>query len=242
MLAEPLNDLECLEQATSLAAAAVARPELHELAARLGSVAEAVTYIRRLPQRDDRPNDPTPGPRVACDTPQRSRVPAADPNCWERAILYLALAELLDPDRIRQLVTIELPSGERHTFPIEDGVPVWLDPIVRPNTLAAGLHRARNASGETGTALVPIDALSWAVHLAGDVVRDAPALAARHARAVHDVKRISHGLAPKEPAALSWALNVAVPEALAFGVGSHPALLAAAGLLDAIAGSTRPNK
>ena len=47
----------------------------------------------------------------------------------ERAALYLGVAELIDPVPMRQLATLDFDWG-RHTFPIEYGAPVILDPSV----------------------------------------------------------------------------------------------------------------
>ena len=47
----------------------------------------------------------------------------------ERAALYLGVAELIDPRPVRQLATLDLEWG-RHTFPIESGAPIVLDPRV----------------------------------------------------------------------------------------------------------------
>src|SRR5689334_19303900 len=107
-----------------------------------------VTWIRTLPQRDDE-GSPCDGPKVeACRPAQRLRVPAEDPNCVERAALYVGAAELIDPGPVRRLATVDTPSG-LHTFPTEDGLPVVLDPDVSRNSLRAGLFRAgrgRNAA------------------------------------------------------------------------------------------------
>jgi hypothetical protein len=239
MIAYPLNDEDCLYQVTAHAIAAMERPDVRELAARLGTTASADAYLRRLPQREDGPEDTTCGPRVPCDVPQRVRVMASDPNCVERSLLRLALGELIDPRPIRQLMTIEVAPGVRHTLPVEDGEPVWLDPLVAsPRTLSVGLHLVRNARGERSVPLTPVDALSWAVSLAGDLASSSVTWAKRHERAIHDVTRIASGLLPIEPAALTWALKLAVPEALAFGPDGASALMAAAGLLDNIAGTS----
>ena len=88
-----------------------------------------------LPQRNDE-GDPDDGPRVPCDVSQRLRLPAEDPNCVERSALYMAAAEIIDPGPLRRLATIDTPIG-RHTFPVENDVPVRLDPRVPRNALDA---------------------------------------------------------------------------------------------------------
>ena len=76
------------------------------------------------------------------------------------------------------------------------------------NAMRAGLHLARNASGLLGAVLAPVDALGWAVNLAGDAAKQSVTWLARHQRAVADVARIAGGLLPIEPAALTWALKI----------------------------------
>jgi len=234
VIAEPLNDEPCLWRVTERAVAALQRPDMHELAARLGTLDAADRYIRLLPQREDGADDATPGPRVQCDVPQRVRPMAEDPNCVERGLMRMALGELIDPRPVRQLMTIELDSGLRHTMLVEDGEPVWLDPLVPRNALYAGLHLFRNASGLLGLALPAVDALNWAVNLAKDGVKEGTKWVARHQDAVKDVARIAGGLLPLNPSALTWALSLAVPEAIAFGPDGISALMSAAKLLDSI--------
>jgi hypothetical protein len=237
MLIEPLNDGDCLGLALAQVPAAMARTDVRELAARLGSVAEVVRYLRRLPQLDDT-GGPGEGPRIACDVPQRVRVPAPDPNCLERSLFFLALAELLDPPPWRTLTTIDVTSArgrERHTFPVENDTPVCLDPVVPRAALTAGLSLIRNARGERGALFTPIGSLQWVVGLVGDVAQRAGGMvAARHHRALRDVQRIAQGLAPLEPAAIAWALDVAFPAALTFGPAGSAALVAAAEVLDGL--------
>lgn len=93
MIAEPANDRECLYQLSQVAVAGLSRPDLRRLAARFATVAELVRWIRTLPQRDD-DGAPEDGPKVACDVPQRARVAPGNPNCVERSILFLILAEM----------------------------------------------------------------------------------------------------------------------------------------------------
>src|SRR5204863_6994110 len=67
-------------------------------------------------------------------------LPSEQPNCVERAALYLALAEMIDGEPVRRLATVNTPNG-LHTFPTEDGAPVILDPGQSRNALRAGLFR-----------------------------------------------------------------------------------------------------
>jgi hypothetical protein len=130
------NDLTCLGKITEIVADLVSRPApwLPELASRFQSTEELAAWIRSLPQRDDE-GLPSDGPRViACEPWQRLRIPADDPNCVERAALYIAVAELIDPWPVRRLATLDFDWG-RHTFPIEEGEPIVLNPRVSEEEL-----------------------------------------------------------------------------------------------------------
>ncbi|MBL8624433.1 MAG: hypothetical protein JNK64_24205 [Myxococcales bacterium] len=168
MIATPENDHACLDAITDEIAG-----RLRERDPAIVAIAEAhpttdalAQWLRSLPQRDD---DGTPhdGPKVdACDPPQRLRLPAADPNCVERAATYLAAAELIDPAPVRALATTNTPGG-LHTYPVEDGRPVVLDPQISRNALAARRfhdHRARN--GNAPVELTPRELIAWLADLA----------------------------------------------------------------------------
>jgi hypothetical protein len=130
------NDLTCLGKITEIIAERVMRRPawLVELAARFGSTEELAAWIRSLPQRDDEGAEGD-GPKVAaCEPWQRLRIPAEDPNCVERSALYVAVAELLDPWPVRRLATLDFDWG-RHTFPIEEGEPIVLNPRVTEEDL-----------------------------------------------------------------------------------------------------------
>jgi hypothetical protein len=134
------NDLTCLGWITEIVASMVDPPDpvLVELAAKYQTTEALAAWIRSLPQRND---EGTPGdnPRVAeCRPPQRLRIPAEDPNCVERAALYLAVAELIDPYPVRRLATIDYSWG-RHTFPVEEGAPIVLDPRATYEELAQAI-------------------------------------------------------------------------------------------------------
>ena len=178
MIGPPLNDRECLERLTLYAVHGQMRPDLRQLAGRFGTVDELAAWIRSLPQRDDY-GDPADGPRIVCDVAQRVRLVADDPNCVERSLLYMAVAEQLDSRPTRQLATIETPNG-RHTFPIEDGEPVLLEPKLTRNALRAGVWLIRNAGAAVTVdtlALDPAALLGWVIDLAEDVAES------RHGRA-----------------------------------------------------------
>ena len=123
------NDLTCLGAITEIVArkAAEADPEIDQLAAQFASTQELEAHIRSLPQRDDE-GIPDDGPKVeACVPWQRLRFFPENPNCVERTAYYMILAERIDPRPVRRMATLDFPWG-RHTFPIEEGAPIVLDP------------------------------------------------------------------------------------------------------------------
>lgn len=169
MIAAPHNDRTCLDAITEhLAARVRARdPEIARVAEAHADTRALADWIRSLPQRDD-DGLPDDGPKVdACEPAQRLRVPARDPNCVERAALYLAAAELIDDGPVRQLATARTPGG-LHTFPIEDGEPVVLDPDVSRNALAGGLFRSQALRNSETLALAPEDLIDWLADLAAE--------------------------------------------------------------------------
>jgi len=138
----PFNDLRCLGSITEVVAELVENGDtvIAEIAAKHATTESLATWIRSLPQRDDdgRPGD---GPKVgACAPPQRLRLPAPDPNCVERAALYLVLGELIAPEVGRRLATVDTDAG-LHTLPVERDAPVVLDPRVTRNGARAGVDR-----------------------------------------------------------------------------------------------------
>src|SRR5690349_20944445 len=130
-----------------------------ELAAKHPTTEALAAWIRSLPQRDD-DGIPSDGPKVeACEPMQRLRIPAPDPNCVERAALYLGVSELIDPWPVRQLATLDLDWG-RHTFPIEAGAPIVLDPRVTSEALRRGLAQRNQvppAGASVPSASVAVD-------------------------------------------------------------------------------------
>ena len=134
------NDTTCLTAASEQAAELVERRDslLVEYARQFRTSREAYEHIRSLPQRDDE-GAPDDGPKLeACEPVQRLRVPAPDPNCFERAVLGMILGELLDPHPVRQLATLEFPWG-RHTILLQNGYPIVLDPKVSLADLEKGM-------------------------------------------------------------------------------------------------------
>lgn len=134
------NDTECLSAASMQAAELVDQrdPLLVEYAQQFHTKEEAWAHIRSLPQRDDE-GIPEDGPKLeACEPVQRLRIPAPDPNCFERAVLGMIIGEFLDPGPVRQLATLEFPWG-RHTILLENGLPIVLDPKVPLEELERGV-------------------------------------------------------------------------------------------------------
>ena len=217
MIGLPLNDHDCLGQINDVIAELVRQrdAQIVELAARYPSPAALAAWIRSLPQRDDT-GDPADGPKVdGCVPPQRLRIPAPDPNCVERAALYAAVAELLDPRSVRQLATIDTPIG-RHTFLVESGAPVVLDPAVPRNALEAGLFRMeRNA-----IVMTPEQQIDWIAGIAEDgAARFRNGV--RRVRNARDAMRavlLGRPIAPRQVPDVAFTLTVAEREARLFGV------------------------
>jgi len=164
VIVEPYNDRLCLGAITAHARERVESAEVQAIARRFSTTAQLAAWIRSLPHRSD-DGDPGDGPKVACDVPQRLRVPTADPNCVERSALYVAAAEVIDPAGLRALATIDTDQG-RHTFPIENGRPVVLDPTKPRNALIAGLDLIHEAATGRARSLTLSDALAWAFAIA----------------------------------------------------------------------------
>jgi hypothetical protein len=214
----PFNDRMCLGTVTELVADLVATDDvlLAEIAARHPTTESLATWIRCLPQRDDL-GDKGDGPKVdACEPPQRLRIPAPDPNCLERAALYVGAAELIDPAPLRQLATLDTEIG-LHTFPVENGAPVILDPRVPRNGLAMGLALERPGP----VAIEPREAIEWTVQLAeagAAPLRNGPSRVRRGRNAMRVL--VDEGVAPADEAdvdAIAWVLTLAERVARKYG-------------------------
>jgi hypothetical protein len=214
----PFNDHTCLGSITEVIAELVANRDevLIELAETHKTTNDLVAWIRGLPQRDDEgaKND---GPKVdACAPPQRLRIPADDPNCVERAALYIGVAELLDPKPVRQLATLDTPVG-LHTFPVENGAPVILDPRVQRNCADIGLALAKDGPIAVDTRA----AIEWTAQLAeaGAAPHRNGRSRVRKARnAIMDL--VDRGVAPADDAtaeSMGWLLAIAEQVARRYG-------------------------
>lgn len=218
MIGLPFNDLRCLGSITEVVAELVTNRDevIAELAEKYPTTDALAGYIRTLPQRDDL-GDEHDGPKVDdCRPPQRLRLPAPDPNCVERAALYIAVAELIDPQPVRQLATLDTPIG-LHTFPVENGAPVILDPRVPRNCLDCGVMFLT----ESPVAIAPRDAVEWTAQLAeagATHFRNGPSLV-RRARDVM-MRLVDDGVAPAnewEIDAVAWLLALAEGVARKYG-------------------------
>jgi len=159
----PFNDLACLGSITEVVAELVTNQDtvIAEIAAKHSTTEGLAAWIRSLPQRDD-DGEKGDGPKVdECKPPQRLRLPAEDPNCVERAALYLAVGEMIDPRPNRQLATLDTPIG-LHTFPVENGVPIILDPRVPQSCLECGVAAAQDGP----VTIEARDAIEWTAQLA----------------------------------------------------------------------------
>nr|MBA3462818.1 hypothetical protein [Deltaproteobacteria bacterium] len=215
MIAEPVNDRKCLSKITEIMRALVAdrAPELVELASRFPTTADVDAWIRSMPQRDD-VGDPSDGPKVlACSPPQRLRIAAPDMNCVERSATRIVLAELIDPGPTRALVTIDVPEG-RHTFPIEDGEPVVLDPLHTRNALVGALFKLDRGP----VAITPSEAADWIATLAQEPAqKQGDAHKVRNARSA--MRRVFAGkpISDRSVDDVAYTVAVADGEAKKFG-------------------------
>lgn len=215
MILEPLNDRSCLGAVTEFMRRMLAErgPELAALAAQFSTTGELAHWIRRKPQIDDN-GDPDEGPKLhACRPPQRLRVFWEAPNCFERTIEYVLLAELIDAAPKRAMATVNTRFG-RHTLPIENNQAVVLDPVMTRNELEGALfqldrrplHVTRN------------EAIDWMATIAeepaaarGDVHR------VRNARAAMRAVMTGQEITPQAIADIAYTVDEADREATQFG-------------------------
>jgi hypothetical protein len=220
MIGSPHNDQECLGYVMNVVEQMVLDrdPTLVELAHQLGTIEAVVAFIRALPQRNDE-SDILDGPRVArCAPPQRLRIPAPDPNCFERSALYLGLAELIDPRPLRQLATSQTPQGP-HTVPMEDGVVVNLNPEMSNNAIDSGLSDGlRNARPMTLT-----DSVEWSAAIAEEPAAHWPGGERRVRNARETLRGLQAGVPLTEQtiADVAFTLALAAREATRWGAAGR---------------------
>ena len=218
MIGLPFNDLRCLGSITEVVSELVTTGDvvIAEIAAKHNTTEGLADWIRSLPQRDD-DGERGDGPKVEeCKPPQRLRIPAPDPNCVERAALYLGVAELIDPKPLRQLATLDTPIG-LHTFPVENGAPVILDPRVPRNCLDCGVAACKTEP----VTIEARDAIEWTAQLAeagAANLRNGPSRVRRARNAM--MRMVDEGTAPASPEvveAIGWLLAMAEKVARRYG-------------------------
>ncbi len=218
MIGLPFNDLRCLGSITEVVAELVANrdPLIVEIANQHATTEGLADWIRSLPQRDD-DGEKGDGPKVEeCSPAQRLRIPAGDPNCVERGALFLAAAEVIDPRPVRQLATLELESG-LHTFPLENGAPVILDPQLPRNCADAAMA----ASARQPVAVEARDAIEWTTRMAetgAANLRNGPSRVRKARNAM--MRLVDEGVAPVDATeidAMGWLLALAERVARQYG-------------------------
>jgi len=222
MIAAPLNDHACLVQITDLVRDHVQKrdPAFVELAAQVGTTDSLALHLQALPQRDDQ-GDPADGPRAdACAPSQRVRLSPIppDPNCVERAAIYTGVAELIDPEPVRQLKTTMTSAG-LHTYPVENRWAVRLDPAIPRNALNADLFQAL----PLGSPFSPREAIEWLISIAEEsAARDVGGL--ERLRAAHRaIYALLDGVTPTDRAIddVAYACSLAIREAHYFGAAGR---------------------
>ena len=185
MIVAPVNDQVCLGSIIEVVRDLVQNHDhtTREIASRFSTTGELAAWIRSLPQHDD---NGVPGelPKVdECRPPQRLDLFSGSPNCVERAALFLACAEYIDPKPRRTLATIDTKAG-KHTLPVEDGEPVILDPSQTRNALRGGLALCAPA-----IRISPARAVDFITELA----EDAAAMAPGGVELVHGAREVMRG-------------------------------------------------
>jgi hypothetical protein len=186
VIVAPVNDHVCLSAIVEVVRDLVKNHDhtIREIASRFSTTGELAAWIRSLPQHDDN-GVAGEQPKVdECRPPQRLDLFSGRPNCVERAALYLACAEYIDPKPRRTLATIDTKAG-KHTLPVEDGEPVILDPNQTRNALRGGL--ALCAPGTIR--LSPARAVDFVAELA----EDEAATAAGGVELVRDAREVMRG-------------------------------------------------
>src|SRR5262245_14603303 len=144
MIAEPVNDEECLGALAESARKHIEEPtpELLALAGQFKTIDEATEWFRAKPQRDDN-GTRGDGPKIAaCNPVQRLIVLSDEPNCFERThdwAVIVHLAGLVGDEDVIQFRTEDTAVG-LHTFPMLNGEEVALSPNVPRNAITAAIR------------------------------------------------------------------------------------------------------
>ncbi len=173
MITQPLNDARCLLLVLAVAREHIRESEVQTVARAYASPSAYVDDLRSRPQLDDRAWILPRAPRIPCHPPQRVRFNPKDPNCVERALSYIVVAEILDPDTPRTLFTVRY-GVTSHTLPVEQTTngpqPVILDPHESTtDTLPANLSFAAVAQllgYAPGQPTPTTEPLAWAEQIA----------------------------------------------------------------------------
>jgi hypothetical protein len=217
-----MNDTDCLTKMHAAARAFADTPQAIAMARDFETLDDAIAYIRALDQRNDLGN-PHDGPRIQCDVSQRLRLPASDPQCFERTGMFLALASLLEPDLEVTSATIRVDNG-LHTFPAMHHNGRWRAVILDPttghlrNAMTATAYKLRNASPMSSRTIGP-----WFADIAHSacIAHGAPEL---YHSTIADIR---NGLTTGQPleriADIEDMLELTEPEAELFGAGGRVA-------------------
>jgi hypothetical protein len=240
VIVPPLNDRPCLGTVTEFARGLIIehREELSAIASQFATTHELAWWIRQKPQVDDY-GIPGEGPKVnACRPPQRLRVLSKAPNCFERTVDYVVLAELIDPGPKRAMVTINTSNG-KHTLPVEDDQAVVLDPGMTRNALEGALfqldRRALSVSRN--------QALDWIAAIAEEpAAARGDAHRVRNARSAMWAVMAGDEITPQSVADIAYTVDEADREAGRFGArGRELHRRAAEGLTNALITQRRRN-
>lgn len=196
MILPPLNDTHCLDKGHHTAEQLAGHPAVIEAANSFNSTAELAAYFRSRPQKLDF-GDPNDGPRIACVPSQRLRLLPGSFNCFEATVNYLALAEAMDPSTPRTSCTIRVGKGY-HTFPVERGLAVILDPQPPPrNAIDAGLYECQRRQGLRPSLIEAQESHRWLIRVAANAAQT-PCEAQYVRNAVHALNRSIVGGQPLE--------------------------------------------
>ena len=165
MLMKALNDRGCLSKLHQKVEWLTEQPAVIEFANEFETTDEIAAFIRSRPLQLDH-GDPADGPRIDCIPSQRLRVMPDTYNCFEATGYYLAFAEIIDPSTPRTSCTIRVQNGY-HTFPVENGEPVILDPDSPPrNAMHAGVYQCERRNGLRPGIVESGDAHRWVISVA----------------------------------------------------------------------------
>jgi len=126
VILDPVNDVDCLGQLTTIARELSSTTLIRTVATHLGTRDNVIRWLQSKPQADDDGKELVQF--IKCDVPQRVRLLAEDPNCVERATDAMMLLEALEKMGMtyavgRALGTVNQPV--RHTGLVEKRGSHW---------------------------------------------------------------------------------------------------------------------